>query len=238
MALVHCDRPDLLFLYIGGGAGRAIIHIAMLSPELHSWSNLLEAELSNTPIADHAATKLEFFKKTIFPTLLTKNHAEWKKYEPNPWDATFEKTKTFIRHEWMRETLDFINKYAAKKIAYLDFKSHVDFCINAAVQKKALMIVSMPAGENIATWSARPNVEVSIILQQQKEEALAALKRWKEYRKTHVLHSVNLGKFFFSSHEDFLSEYYSLCNFYEITPVVDEATKLRNHWISLHDTKY
>ena len=232
--IINCDQPDLLLVYIGGGAGRAIIHQIMLSPEVHSWSPILEDTLQDLPIHLHANAKLEFFKQTVFPVALTNNHKHWKRYEPNPWDANFEHSKLFIRHEWVRETFDYIAKYQAKKVAYTNYESQLDFCVNAAIQKKAKMIVSTPNGEDIATWSARPAAEVAAIVSEQKLQALSSLSRWKLYQKDFGLHEVSLEKLYFGTDEEFLSEYYALCNYYEVTPVGKESLELRNHWKSLH----
>jgi len=232
--IINCDKPDLLLVYIGGGAGRAIIHQIMLSPEVHSWSPVLENTLQDLPTHLHANAKLEFFKQTIFPDTLTNNHSHWKKYEPNPWDANFEHSKLFIRHEWVRESIDFVVKYQAKKVAYTNYESTLDFCVNAAIQKKAKMIISTPNGEDVATWSKRPASEVAAIVQDQKLQALSALSRWKSYKTEFGLHEINLEKFFFSTEDEFLTEYHSLCDYYEVTPVKKESFELRNHWKSLH----
>lgn len=235
MAHVDFNKPDMLLCYIGGGAGRALVHIVMLSPEMHSWSPALEMHLAvESTKHRHASIKLEYFMDNVFPVTLRNNLSDWKTYEPGPWDAKFHRTKQFIRHDWMREDDAHINAYGTSKVAYINYADTLDFCINAAIDKKAEMIISKPNGEIVKEWCQRKPTEVADIIVEQRKQAIAALARWQGYRDQYGWHEINLHKFFFSEEDDFMSEYISLCNYYNISAVPEQAIELRNHWLTFN----
>jgi hypothetical protein len=218
--LVHCDQPDLLLAYIGGAAGRILVHIAMLSPEMHTWDQQVEQYLEQMPVATHATHKLEYIKEKIFPSHLATNISAWKQYEPVPWGAVIEKTKKTIRHCWMMETFAELQRFNCSKIAYVDYSSALPFVIRAGVEKKSHKVIDQP-----------PATQQLIVDQLYKAEQ--CLARWHDYSRDYNLYALNLRDFFFNGVDKFCQEYYNLCKFYEITPVLHEATALREYWLSL-----
>ena len=133
--LVNPESPDLLLPYMHGTGGRLIIHLVMLSPEVHTWSAKVEEELLAIPVDQHVAYKLEYIKRHVFPMVLKDRIEDWKKFEPQPWGLTFPKTKKFIRHAWMKESLDDLLRFRCDKIAYTDFTDCLYFAIRAVIAK-------------------------------------------------------------------------------------------------------
>ena len=237
--IINCDKPDLLLVYIGGGAGRAIIHQLMLSPELHSWSPDLEMILDAHNETEHASIKLDYFKQHVFPTRLQSKLSAWKKYEAEPWNLKIEKTKTVIRHAWVRETAEFVFQFGAKKVSFVDYTNCYYFVLRAAVEKKAGMIVSLPANKELGKWLENTTkYEAQEILVEQLHQAEAALARWKGYHMQYGFHPISLERWYFTTVDEFVAEYSQLCNFYNITPVIDQSIDLRTHWLDLQWSHY
>jgi hypothetical protein len=228
--MVDCEKPDLLLAYIGGAAGRFLAHMVMLSPELHTWNNEVEQLINGNP---ESATdfKLSYMLTQVFPGKLKQVPMDWKKHEPAPWQASYEKSRLFIRFAWMRETLAKIHYYNAKKIAYVDYGGCLYFTLKASIEKGAGGMVDCHNG--LGLWH-ESDIEIDRIskVKLQLDAAEKTLAQWAKYG----FYKINLVKIL-TDDVGWIDEYLSLCNYYEITADVDSADELRNQWLSCHDGK-
>ena len=228
---------DFLLSYIGGSAGRLLVHLMMLSPEVHTWSNDIEEKLKSLPLGQHGEEKLSYILNDIFPVTLKGNYKDWKQSETSPWKLTCPKTKKFIRHEWMREGLEKILSHGASKIAFVNYSESLCFSLWATIEKNAECFVyhstTGPAGPG--NWyKADTTLDQIKIVKKQLHDSLIELDRWKSYTGTNGFYEINLHAMLFESDKTFLTEYRALCNFYEITNQDALATKLREQWLGLH----
>lgn len=227
MAHVHCDQPDLLLCYSPGAAGRLLVQMMVLSPEVHSWSPELEAELNGIPISHHADRKLEFIKDNVFPSMLNKDLSKWKRFEPQPWDARFEKTRKFIRHAWTEADVTAIDRFNCKKVAYVDIKNCQYFILRAIIAKNGFGIVH-DENHNTRWYVGQDEAETRRIIVDNLHEQTRIAQIW---RGTNY-HPIKMEKILFGGFDGFRSEYEQLCRYYEITPVL-AAYDLLQHWLSL-----
>ena len=227
MAHVHCDQPDLLLCYSPGSAGRLLVQMMILSPEVHSWSNELETELAGIPISHHADAKLEFIKQTVFPSSLAKDISKWKSYEPQPWDAKFEKTRKVIRHAWTEADTTTIDRFNCKKVAYVDIENCQHFILRAIIAKGGFGIVH-DENHNNQWYVGKDEEETRRIIVQNLHEQTRIAKIWR----TTNYHPIRMSKMLFSGFNGFRTEYEQLCRYYGITPVL-AAYELLEHWLAL-----
>lgn len=226
-------EPDYLIAYIGGAAGRLLCHLVMLSPELHTWNNDIENQLLSIPIDKHATVKFNHILNDIFPPLLKKDLSLWKNFEVAPWHATFEKSRNFVRHTWMREDLQTVQSFGTNKIAFTDYIDTLYFVLKATVEKQAYCLVyhTEANGTGPGLWcKANSEQESILIVKQQLYSALKELTRWQSFG----YHSINLKRILFSDDLDFQIEYLNLCEYFGITPQEEVAREVKNHWLSIN----
>ena len=230
MTNVNCDLPDLLLCYSPGCAGRLLVHLVMLSPEVHTWSPEEELLLNALPLDQHAEHKLSFIEERIFPKSLKENIGTWKAYEPQPWGLEFPKTKKFIRHAWMMPGVKDIERFGCSKVVYVDYTRANYFALRAVVSKRTYGLTTprmdLPPGD----WYKADTEEETIkIVVSQLLDMDRILLEWKATSN----YALNLNQLLFSSDDSFLNEYLALCKFYEITPAIEQAHDLRAYWLAL-----
>jgi hypothetical protein len=214
-----------------GAGGRIIAHLIMLSPTVHSWFPKVEKHLETLSISQHVFFKLHYFKQHVFPIALKDNITDWKKYEPNPFGLSFEKTKKFIRHAWMKETIEELQRFNCSKIAFTDFTDCKYFTIRAVIAKHTFGIADPDPTQELDTWYRKDTPEETReVIVNQLIKADSMLQRWKSYSN---VYSINVNKFLLSTRNNFLDEYTKLCKFYEVELEINAALDLWAHWTQL-----
>ena len=225
--MINSEAPDLLLPYMHGAGGRLFVHLIMLSPDIHSWSDQLEAELLSVPIAEHADYKLAFFKRTVFPSILRERPFDCKVYEPAPFGLTYQKTKRFIRHAWMKESLEDLQRFNCKKIAYTDFSKCKFFTIRAVFDKQTFGIADPDPNLEPTQWyRSDSEEETRLIIIRQLNKAQKMLDYWLST----PAYRIATERVVTGTVDEFVDEYEKLCNYYEVQPMIRQAIALWRHW--------
>ena len=116
------------------------------------------------------------------------------------------------------ESLD--TQFGCPTVAYVDYAEALPFVIRACAEKKTLKVIDEPV------ISQHNMVE-------QLSKAEQCLHRWYDHAPGQNWHRINLQNFLFLDLDRFKQEYHALCEYYKISPVLEEATVLREHWLSL-----
>lgn len=227
---VNCDQPDLLLAYTPGNAGRFLTHLAMLSPDVHTWSAQVESELDDIPMSDHATYKLAFIVDQVFPTALKTDISNWKQYEPQPWGLEFPKTKKFIRHAWMMAGVQDVGRFGNCSIAYTDYSHNPYFSVRAVISKHTYGITrprtDLPPGQ---WYNASDVVATRALLVEEFGRLADIIAEWKATS----FFAIDIDAVVSDNQLAFEDMYMRLCKHYSIVPVLPQAVKLWRHWLAL-----